>query len=537
MKKLFLSQLLLLGFVSVAAQGIIDIRYSGNTASVFIPEDVVGVSQTVQGANVVVTSTTIDTEYIYHVSGTSNNGSLVINGQYKLTLQLDGLTLVNSHGGAAIDVECGKRIAVELVDGTVNTLSDIATGGQKAAFYFKGHPEFRGGGTLNVTGKLKHAIAAKEYIELKPSLGTINILGAAGDGIHCGRGVRDPEKNYFLMRGGSVNIEKTADEGIDADDYGTVRLIDGGISITVGDGATGIKADSTIVVGGGLINILVNGSDADGLLSRYSTTLRGGRTDIHVKGDGSKGIKTKNNTATDATVKDGGLFAIEGGRLNVIASGGILTDEATGDTDRCIAISTDTHLRQTSGNVNLTVMGTEAATHNVKGTELHQGGTWTLSRQPWFTDALSSHYDMTLFVTLTIDGQPVSDYSQLAVGAFIDDQCAGCAVIPAAADYGVLRVHNSSLITRPVTFRFYDYTTATEHQLQPAEPVNFAQDAVVGTPSRPLVLSFTTASEGISPCLPSALTPSYIDLQGRPAGPMPTRPGLYVRENRKQIIR
>lgn len=536
-KKLFICMLLLLGHAGLAsAQGIVDIRYSGNTATVVIPEDVIGVSQTVQGANVVITSTTNDTEYVYHVSGTSNNGSLVINGQYKLTLQLDGLTLTNSHGGAAIDVECGKRIAVELVDGTVSSLSDIATGGQKAAFYFKGHPEFRGGGTLNVTGKLKHAIAAKEYIELKPSLGTINILGAAGDGIHCGRGLQDPEKNYFLMRGGAVNIENAADEGIDADDYGTVRLLGGGVSITVGDGATGVKADSTIVVEGGLLNILVSGNDADGLLSRYSTTLRGGRVDIQVKGDGSKGVKTKNNTAADATVKGGGLLAIEGGRLDVVASGGVLTDEATGDTDRCMAISADADLRQTGGDVRLTVMGTEAATHNVKGTEQHPGGIWTLSRQPWVTDALVSHYDMTLFVALTIDGQPVSDYSQLAVGAFIGDQCAGCAVAQADAGYLILRVHNSSMAASAIAFRYYDYTTATERLLQTAEPVNFAQDAVVGTPSNPFVLSYTTGSEDIPALrLPDGPVSPCYDLQGRPTGVRPAGHGIYVRKNQKMI--
>ena len=537
MKKTFLSLIFSLALVATApAQGLVDIRFSGSTATVDIPATVAGVSHTIQGADVIINSSTVDTEYTYHVSGSSNNGSLTINGQYKLTLQLDGLSLTNSHGGAAIDVECGKRIAVELTDGTVSTLSDIATGGQKAAFYFKGHPEFRGGGTLNVTGRLKHAIAAKEYIELKPSLGTINILSAAGDGIHCGRGLQDPEKNYFLMRGGSVNIWNAADEGIDADDYGAVRILDGGVSITVGDGATGIKADSTLSVMGGLLNTSVAGRDATGLLSRYATTISGGRLDLSVEGDGSKGIRTKNNTDADATVRDGGRLTISGGRLKVTASGGTIVDEATGDTDRCMAVSTDADLRQTAGDVAISVQGLEAASHNVKGAEHHLGGTWQLSRQPWVADARSSHYDMTLFVRLVVDGQPVSDYTQLAVGAFLGDQCTGCADLSAAPDYAVLRVRNSSQLATPVSFRLYDYAAATEQALVPAQPVSFAADAVVGTPSEPFVLSVTTGSEGIADvrATSSADSPCY-DLQGRRLAPSATRPGVYVSNHRKLI--
>ena len=190
----------------VSAQGTIEITFDGKSADVSIPADVEGVTATKNGANVTIRSATTTTEYTYRVSGQSPDGSLTINGDYKLTLQLAGLPLTNAHGGAAIDVECGKRIAVELVEGTVNTLEDSQFGAQKAALYFKGHPEFEGGGTLNVTGHLKHAICAKEYMELKSSTGTINVLGAPSDGLHCGKGKVANEHNYFLMKGGNTKI-------------------------------------------------------------------------------------------------------------------------------------------------------------------------------------------------------------------------------------------------------------------------------------------------------------------------------------------
>ena len=44
---------------------------------------------------------------------------------------------IKSNRGAALNVACGKRIAVELVDGTVNTFEDAEGVTQKAAMYFK----------------------------------------------------------------------------------------------------------------------------------------------------------------------------------------------------------------------------------------------------------------------------------------------------------------------------------------------------------------------------------------------------------------
>ncbi|MBR5698764.1 MAG: carbohydrate-binding domain-containing protein, partial [Prevotella sp.] len=180
-----------------AAEGdVITITYANESANVDIPESLTGiVMPNVNGAHVVLQSTTTTEEYIYHVSGNTYDGSLTITGAYKLTLQLAGVS-IHSTRGAAIDIETGKRVAVVLEEGTVNTLSDCSNGAQKAALYFSGHPEFEGPGTLNVTGNTKHAISAKEELELKTTTGTINVLGAAdGDGIHCGKGKMANEHN------------------------------------------------------------------------------------------------------------------------------------------------------------------------------------------------------------------------------------------------------------------------------------------------------------------------------------------------------
>ena len=96
------------------------ILYKGDIATVAMGSAVKGVKSTINGANVTLSSSTDDTEYTYKVSGTTSDGSLLIKGDYKLTLELNGCD-ITSTTGAALNVDCGKRIAVILKDGTTNT--------------------------------------------------------------------------------------------------------------------------------------------------------------------------------------------------------------------------------------------------------------------------------------------------------------------------------------------------------------------------------------------------------------------------------
>lgn len=363
----------------VHAQDAVEIVFNGSTATYTIPSSVKGVSIGKNGAKVTVTCTNTTTEYTYRVSGSSDNGSLTINADYKLTLQLAGLTLTNAKGGATIDVECGKRIDVVLEDGTVNTIADSNLGSQKAAFYTKGHAEFSGGGTLNVTGLKKHAICTKEYCELKANTGTINILGALGDGIHCGKGKVKDENNYFLMKGGTLNIAGIADDGIDSDDYGTLTIEDGTVSISVPDGGIGLKADSTVTISGGKVSIDVPGQDSKAIRANYAVNIAGGENTLTVSGDGSKGIKGNKNV-TGAKVLNGGNVNISGGVTSIIVSGGniITSTDGVADTTKCMGISVDANLTQTDGTVTITLKGSEARSYNVKGTETLSGGTLTV---------------------------------------------------------------------------------------------------------------------------------------------------------------
>ena len=356
----------------------VNVTYSGTSATVVVAGNIAkNITASVSGANVVVTQdATVDKEFTYTLTGTTTNGSFTQNGSYKSTLVLNGVN-ITSTTGAAIDIENGKRIAVVLNSGTTNTLVDAANGSQKAALYFSGHPEFEGAGTLNVTGNTKHAISAKEYIQLKKTVGAINVLGSASDGIHCGKGKQGDENNYFQMNGGTVTIKNVKGDGIDTDDYGCFIIKGGSLDVTVdAEDVVGLKCDSIFTMSAGTINLNVTGKLSQGVRIAHTGNFGGGTVTATVSGAGSKGINAKTYSATtdtDKTTFDGGYLNFTGTDVTMTASGANVVEGT--DTTRCMAIKADKDMTQSAGAINITLTGSDAKGIDVGGTFTRTGGT------------------------------------------------------------------------------------------------------------------------------------------------------------------
>lgn len=255
---------------------LVSITYSGRTATVNIPEEMEGVTCTSgTSSHVVLTSTNTTKELYYAIAGSSSDGSLTITGAYKLSVMLNGVDLT-SNKGAAINIQCGKRINLIMEDGTTNTLVDYAGGEQKACLYTKGHLEIEGNGTLNVTGNGNHAIASKEYLQVKKSVKAINIVKAANDAIHVGQ--------FFQMNGGELTIDKnTVNDGIQVE-YKT----DDDDNIVEEEENTG-----GVIIKGGTLNItLANAEDAKGIKAEGDVNISGGTLNIKATSNGSRGIQT-----------------------------------------------------------------------------------------------------------------------------------------------------------------------------------------------------------------------------------------------------
>jgi hypothetical protein len=209
-KTLYTLAALLFSTAASAADITVKVEYNGNSAVVTIPSEasswVTCESGTSAHVKLVQSSTTLTNpgEIIYSLSGQSDAGEFYLTGEYKATIQLNGLTLTNPDS-TAIHIKNGKRIKVSMAANTVNTLADgTKDESSKGCFHCKGHTEFVGKGTLNISSNINHAIYSKEYVEIKNC--TINVTGAKKDGIHCGE--------YFLMNSGTVNIDGVEDDGI-----------------------------------------------------------------------------------------------------------------------------------------------------------------------------------------------------------------------------------------------------------------------------------------------------------------------------------
>ena len=206
-----------------------------------------------------------DGEIFYSLSGTSSDGEFYLEGSYKCTVELSGVTLTNP-SGPAVNIQNGKRIAVSAKKNKVNTLSDGPDENYNGCFHCKGHTKFKGKGVLNITGNTRHAIYSKEYVEVKNL--ELNIKGAEKDGIHC--------RNYFYMESGTLNIESAGDDAIqveldgdtstgetaDHEDEDSGNFYHEGGSITVGIYSNkAVKADGSVNLRAGTRNFTINDTE------------------------------------------------------------------------------------------------------------------------------------------------------------------------------------------------------------------------------------------------------------------------------------
>ena len=186
-----------------------------------------------------------DGEIIYVLSGSTSNGEFYLEGAFKCTVELSGVSITNP-SGPAINVQNGKRVSVSIKKSTTNTLTDGANEDYNGAFHSKGHTKFKGKGTLNVVGNSKHGIYSKEYLEIKNC--NINITKAVKDGIHC--------KEYFFMESGNVSISGAGDDGIQVELSGNAStgVMPQHEEDDSGNLGKAIVADGTITYSGGTQN-------------------------------------------------------------------------------------------------------------------------------------------------------------------------------------------------------------------------------------------------------------------------------------------
>jgi hypothetical protein len=337
---------------------VVSITLDGATISVD------GAGATVSGSTVTITAAGT-----YAISGTLNNGQIVVTADDTSLVQLvfDGMSIANSED-AAIVISDARRAVIWLADGTVNSVTDGATYpadvDQNAAIFSKSNLSIAGDGTLLVSGQHNDGLTSKDGLVIAGGHITVT---APDDGI---RG-----KDYLVVRGGTIEVTAGGD-GLKSDEDGDAALgyvvvADGNIDITAdGDGiqaetdallaggtlllrsgggssatidtslsAKGVKGTISVVVDAG--DITVDAAD-DGIHSDSLVVINGGTITISTGDDGLHSDAFLVVNSGDITVTESyegienteGDMTINGGRIHVTSSDDGINVAGAGDVGR-----------------------------------------------------------------------------------------------------------------------------------------------------------------------------------------------------------
>jgi len=306
------------------------VTFAGETATVDLGH-APNVTTTIDGAHVSILSTDTRHELEFVLQGQSTQGSFTYDGPLKCKFYLNGLNLT-SNRGAAIDIQCGKRVGLILIPGTENYLADAAGGTQKAALYCKGHLEVEGNGSLFVTGNTKHAIATKEYMQLKKSTGKITVNKAVSDAMHIGQ--------YFLMSGGILTLNGQGGDGLQVE------------AVTLSDDVTpdpSKENNGQMFIRGGSLDITAARDITKGIKVPGNLTVSGGTFTLTASGNGSRGIQVAGNMVVNEDTSTT--------LMQIRALGTTYEDEETEEEDRCMGIKVKGNLTVNAGKIQVANSG------------------------------------------------------------------------------------------------------------------------------------------------------------------------------------
>ena len=232
---------------------------------------------------------------VYNLTGTIDDGYILIDTEDEVKLVLNNVNIKNSNGPAIL-VTSAKLVEIELAEGTENYLEDsdnYSTDNQDydAVIYSKDDLIISGTGSLTIKANLAKGIVSKDNLTIEDgeykieavddginvndiitiNSGTFNII-SKDDGIHA--------DGMLEINGGTFNIESA--EGLEAT---YVKINDGNITINASDdgiNAANKSEDYTICVeiNGGNITIKMGQGDTDGIDSNGDIIINGGVIDV-----------------------------------------------------------------------------------------------------------------------------------------------------------------------------------------------------------------------------------------------------------------
>ena len=272
------------------------------------------------------TTVTITDEGTYVLSGTLDNGMVIVSAEKsdKIQLMLEGV-IIHSETSAPIYVLQADKVFITLADGSVNSLSNggsfeaIDENNIDAVIFSKEDLTLNGSGSLTITSPAGHGIVSKD--ELTITGGTYDITTAS-------HGITG--KDNVCIAGGNIMIAAGKDgihaENDDDTSLGYLYIQNGVFDITAeGDG---LSAGSTMQIDGGDFIILTGGGSENGSQQTSSGwgSMGGGKGGMGgSRGRGSSSSSTSSSDDDSTSIK--GIKAASG----LVINGGVFTIDSADD--------------------------------------------------------------------------------------------------------------------------------------------------------------------------------------------------------------
>lgn len=328
------------------------------------------------------TTVTITEEATYIISGTLDDGMIIVNAPdtAKLQIVLNSVDITSKTSAPLYILEADK-VFLTLAEGTENTLSNGGTftaideNNIDAAIFSKQDLTLNGSGSLTVTSPAGHGIVCKDDLVL--TSGTY-IVNSASHGLDANDSVRITGETNLTIDAGKDGIHS---ENTDDASLGFIYISNGTLNIEAeGDG---IAAGAYVQIENGTFDLLVGGGSVNGSSASFGNY--GG-----FKGGGHGGMRTGEFQSTTTTTDEnstsmkgikaansllisGGTFHIDSADdsvhsdVSVTINGGTF-EIASGDD----AIHAEDTLTITAGTINISKSyeGLEALNVNVQGGDI-----------------------------------------------------------------------------------------------------------------------------------------------------------------------
>lgn len=322
------------------------------------------------------TTAILTVEATYIVSGTLDDGMLVVDADEaaKLQIVLDNASITSSTSAALYVLEADK-VFVTLAEGSQNALANggsfvaIDDSDIDGAVYSKQDLTFNGSGALTVTSPAGHGIVGNDDLVLA---GGTYVVTSASHGLNANDSVRITGETGLTLDAGKDGIHA---ENNDDASLGFVYISGGTFAIEAeGDG---ISAGAYLQITDGAYDILAGGGSVNGE-SQSSTSwggFRGGRMETASSAEETSESSTsmKGLKAVSSLVISGGAFTIDAAddavhtNADMTVSGGTFAI-ATGDD----AFHADATLTVTGGAIDISESyeGLEALHLDIQGGEI-----------------------------------------------------------------------------------------------------------------------------------------------------------------------